>query len=216
MKRSILITMVVLSLLITGCETMQMKPIEHISHKEIAMVEDKDVGMVYLEPGFNFKMYDALLISKVQTQSVVPMKGIDPEEAGIFFRKQLVKTISNAGIFKLVTDDATQAIAGQVALPRMLSLESFFTEMEPGNQALRYFVGYGAGAAKIQVEFEIRDPQTKKLLYKASDRFVGAGGGLGGDSKLLINMNLTKMAEAQAEFMKRIASGGKIEKSQHD
>jgi len=70
--------------------------------------------------------------------------------------------------------------------------------LEPGNRALRYFVGFGAGAAKAQVEIDVRDLKTKKILYKSSDRRIGFMGGFGGNSKDFLADFLAKIAKGQA------------------
>ncbi|MBL7075802.1 DUF4410 domain-containing protein [candidate division KSB1 bacterium] len=210
--KKIVLALLLLSLI--GCGAHRMTPVENISHKDFQMIEDKDAGMVYLSPGFDFKGYETLIISGLPISPNIPKTDIDLEELNIYFIKQLIKNMNNTGLFTKVTDDTAAISDPNKQTGKTLVLESSLSELEPGNRALRYFVGFGAGAAKAQVEIDIRAPETKKILYKSSDRRVGFMGGFGGDSKdFLINF-LNLIAEGQASFMKRISTGGKIEKAQ--
>ena len=95
---------------------------------------------------------------------------------------------------------------------KVLVLEGSFSDLDPGNQALRYFGGgLGGGRAKVQVETEIKDPVTKRVLFRASDRRIhtGAWSVLGGGSQGLILECLNEVAEGHAKFIKRVATDEK-------
>lgn len=212
MKRLRMMFIAVLFLaFIFGCGAMKVSPVETSFTKGVEMVEDKDIGKVYLAPDFNFKGYDILLITELSTASVLPQKGIDPEEMRIYFKNQLIKRLGETGVFKTVTDDNSVLSSKQASTTKILIMEGIFTELDPGNQALRYFVGFGAGAAKVQIETVVKDPQNKQAYFMVSDRRAAAMGAFGGNSKAFILDSLSKIAEAHASFIKRIASGGKIE-----
>lgn len=55
-------------------------------------------------------------------------------------------------------------------------------EAEYGNRALRYFVGFGAGAGHVTVTIEMKDPDGK-VLYSGSSKADLAIGVFGGDMK---------------------------------
>lgn len=195
-----------------GCGAMKVTPIETGVQKGIELVEDKDLGKVYLASGFNFAPYDTLLISEPSTSLVSPKENIDPNEMKIVLKNQLLAKLEALDVFTTVMDDKTVLSSEAISAPKVLVMKSKITELDPGNRALRYLVGFGAGSTKVQVETEIRDSKTKQLYFMSSDRRLAAFGVFGGDSKGYILDSLSKIAEAHALFIKRIASGGKIEK----
>ena len=92
--------------------------------------------------------------------------------------------------------------AGVSGSGRTLVIRARVTKVDPGSQAARYFVGFGAGAVKIGILGEIVDGSSGKVLVRfAQERrsgFGGFGGGygalfartarqLGGDVAGLIN-----------------------------
>src|SRR5205807_9806708 len=85
---------------------------------------------------------------------------------------------------------------------KMLVIRARLTKVDPGSQAARYFIGFGAGAVKIAIVGEIIDRSSGKVLVRfAQERrsgFAAFGGGygelfqrtarqLGGDIGELIN-----------------------------
>lgn len=213
MKIFITINIVTLCLLSNfGCGAMKVTPVETGMKKGIEMVEDKDLGKVYLAPGFHFKPYDTLFISTPSTSLMSPKEDIDPNEMKMFLKNQLLTKLDALDVFITVTDDKSALSSEVISAQKVLSMKSTITELDPGSRALRYLVGFGAGSTKVQVETEIRDSKTEQLYFMASDRRSAAFGAFGGDSKGYILESLSKIAEAHALFIKRIASGGKIEK----
>jgi hypothetical protein len=221
MKRFVIFFAVSLFFLInSGCGAMKTKPVVTGGQMEFEMREDKDIGKVYLAPGFNFKGCETLVVLETSTASVLPKKDIDPEEMGIYLKNQLIRHLGETKVFSNVTDDVSVLSTKQGMLSSVFVLESAITEIEPGNRALRGLVGLGAGAAKVQVEIAIKDAINKKILFKSLDRRVDPGGiGLGGlaaavESKALLTNALATTAIKHSSFIKRIASGGEIEKEE--
>lgn len=199
-----------------GCGAMgKATPVETGLSNGYEMVEDKNIGKVYLAPGFDFNGYDVLLVLDPSTASILPQEGIDPEEMKIYLKTQLIKELGNTMVFPKVTDDKSILSEKSSSTLKILVLESTFTEIDPGNRALRYFFNFGVssvGSANVQVETELRDYVTKTVYFKGSDRRSRSGGVLGGDSKGLILNSLSKISKVHAVFVKRISSGGKIER----
>lgn len=201
-----------ISLIIIGCGAHRTTPVENISHKDFKLIEDKEAGLVYLSPDFNFKGYETIILTFLPLPSNIHKTDIDPEEMKIYFIKQMEKNLQSTGLFVNVVDELSSSSEKYKLAGKTIILESSFSELDPGNRALRWVVGFGAGATKVQVELEIKEPNTKRILYKSSDRRIGFMGGFGGDSKDFITSSLTQISEGQTSFMKRISSGGKIEK----
>lgn len=192
-----------------GCGAVHVSPVDMAANQGQEMVEDSDLGKVYLAPGFFFRGYDVLVIGDVAPGAALPMKDIDPEAMGIYFKSSLVRQLAQVGVFGRVTDDKSALAPGG---GRVVVLESTFSDLDPGNRALRWIAGFGAGRTKVQVETELKDPQTKQVLFRASDRRVGALGAFGGSTEGFILESLDKIAEAHANFIKRVAATGKADK----
>ena len=89
--KKIILALLLLSLI--GCGVHRMTPVENISHKDFQMIEDKDAGMVYLSPGFDFKGYETLIISGLPISPNIPKTDIDLEEINIYFIKQFTPVL---------------------------------------------------------------------------------------------------------------------------
>jgi hypothetical protein len=207
MKRISIFIVSIFLIFTLGCiGAMKREPVESGFNKGFEMTDDKDLGKVYLAPGFNFKGYDVLLVLDPSTEMVLQKKNIDPEEMKIYFKNQLIKMLRETGVYKTVTDDSSVLSSMQDTGCGALVMKTVFTELDPGNRALRYLIP-GAGATKVQVESEIKDSKTEKIYFKASNRMSAIMGTFGGDSKAFILDSLYKIAEAHAAFIKRISSG---------
>jgi hypothetical protein len=65
--------------------------------------------------------------------------------------------------------------------------------MNPGSQAARYWVGFGAGKAETRVRGELVDGPTGRTLAKFEDSKATTGGFLGGGYSGLLEDHLTEM-----------------------
>jgi hypothetical protein len=210
--RSIVLVILAFSLIaVTGCGAIKVTPVQMEATSPVSMIEDGDLGLVYLAPGFNAKGIDTLLVLDPSTQAVFEKKEMDPDTMGILLKHELVKQLSDSGAFARVTDDRSILSRANASSGKVLTLEASFSELDPGSRALRWFVGWGAGRTKVQVESEIRDPATRQLYFKASNRKIGLGPGkvFGGESQAFILESLNEIAEAHGAFFKRIASSMK-------
>lgn len=211
MKSRLFTAVLATSLLIYGCGAIRVTPVETETNPAIEMVDDEDLGKVYLLPGFDFSKIDLLVVMDPSTRAVFEKKEIDPDAMAIHLKHGLVTRLSEARVFVKVTEDRS-VLSSLKAFPgKVLVLETSFTELDPGSRALRWLAGlYGAGRTKVQIESEIRDPETKRLYFKASSRRIGMMGVFGGDSKDFILESLEGIAASHGAFVKRIAAGGKV------
>lgn len=196
---------------LVGCGTWKAAPVQTAPTAGMDMKSDKDLNSVYLAPGFNFNGYEGLLISLPSTQAVFEKKEIDPEEMAVYFKSKLTEELKKLGIFKVVADENSPS-ANTLPRDKLLVMKIVFTEMDPGSRALRYMVGFGAGATKVQVDSEVKNCLTAEVYCRASQRRVGFMGAFGGSSKGFIHDSLEGMAKDIASFVKRVASGEKIAK----
>lgn len=187
-----------------GC-THNVTPIDVTSHENVKFIDDDDLGKVYISRNFNVNNYDVLLVKDVSIDKVFPIKDIEPEEMALILKHNLVEKIRETNAFEKVTDDIDilSENTEQFRSERILILKSEFTELDPGNRALRYFAYFtGAGRVKVQVETRYVDFQGDKMC-QSSDRRVAVFGILGGNSKDFVEDSLEGIAEAHASFLKR-------------
>lgn len=85
--------------------------------------------------------------------------------------------------------------AGEDAGANELLVRGRVTTMDPGSRAARYFAGFGAGAARTQVEVEIVDGGTNTVLAKFTQERRSGVGAAGGDYEDLLNRNLRAIGE---------------------
>jgi hypothetical protein len=63
---------------------------------------------------------------------------------------------------------------------KMLVVRARLTKVDPGSQAARYFLGFGAGAVKIAIAGEIIDRDSGKVLVRFAQERRSAFGAFGG------------------------------------
>ncbi|MGI8820308.1 MAG: DUF4410 domain-containing protein [Chthoniobacterales bacterium] len=83
-----------------------------------------------------------------------------------------------------------QVQAGQGGGANALVVRVRITKTDPGSRAARYFVGFGAGAAKIGIAGEIVDGRTGKVLVRFAQERRSFAGGFGGDYRDLLDRTL--------------------------
>ncbi len=76
---------------------------------------------------------------------------------------------------------------------RKLILRGKVEKMDPGSQAARYWVGFGAGAVKTEISGELFDPESGKVLIKFDQERRSAVGEFGGDYEELMDRNLEQI-----------------------
>ncbi len=77
--------------------------------------------------------------------------------------------------------DVSLLDAGAAAPPDAIVVEGKFTALDPGSQAKRYFVGFGAGKSMVGVSGSVKTSEGKVLATFAHRRISAMGVG-GGDS----------------------------------
>jgi hypothetical protein len=74
-----------------------------------------------------------------------------------------------------------QRKAGANRSGKTLVVRARLTKVDPGSQAARYFVGFGAGAVKIAIVGEIIDRASGKVLVRFAQERRSAFGAFGGN-----------------------------------
>jgi hypothetical protein len=168
------------------------------------VTEDADAGLVGIAGGFDLKRYTVLLVDRYTIPASL-VKDEDDKKYATFFpvalQSELVARLRATGLFdRVVNLGETQLAPGDQPA---LKLEGTITKLDPGSRALRYVVGFGAGAAKAQAETRLVDVQTGKVMVVTADRREAFFGIFGGDSEDHMREALSDMARDYARFMVR-------------
>jgi hypothetical protein len=196
---------------LAGCGAHRMTPIAPQAIADLKPdVEDADGGLVGLRPDFAPKTYTAIVLTPFK---VAPTEIKDDEDARLakdmtaYFQAQLVRRLEAAGIFARVIDGAASADTPQGL--RVLRLEGEMPKLTEGSQALRYFVGFGAGAAKAQIETRLIDVQSRRVEMITADRRAAGMGIFGGDGRQFVTESMDQMADGYVKLLRHLSEGGR-------
>jgi hypothetical protein len=92
-----------------------------------------------------------------------------------FFRRGFVDTIQPKQVFETVEDPAPAPLPGSSLL-----LTGRITEVDEGNEALRWLIGMGAGKAIVKGTFVLSDASGKTLSKFEAQESYSEGAGVGG------------------------------------
>src|SRR5215470_6197068 len=195
------------ALLTTGCLGAMSRPPENpvTAGGLTPVTEDEDAGLIGVAPGFELKRYTVIFVDRFTVPASL-VRDADDQKAAVLFpvalQSELVTRLRATGLFdRVVNLSETQAPAGEYTA---LRLEGTVTKLDPGSRALRYMVGFGAGATKAQAETRLVDVQTGKVMVVTADRREAYFGIFGGDSEDHMREALSDMARDYARLMVRL------------
>jgi uncharacterized protein DUF4410 len=169
------------------------------------LIEDPEAGLVSVAPGFRLADYPVILIDLFKVSDSEINDGEDRHLAGLIpslFQSEVIARMRAAGLFDRVVNIAD----GGTAPPniRAARLEGVITRLGAGNRALRYMVGFGAGASKAQLETRLVDSETGRVLIATADRREASFGLFGGDSEEHLREAFSDMARDYARLLSRL------------
>ena len=198
------------AMLLGGCGAHQMSPVAPQGAGTLKPnIEDADGGMVGMHPNFGAKSYSAIILTPFKINS---REAQDEEDARLakdmsaYLQAQLVRKLKAAGIFAKVID--ASASAEMPSNEKVLRLEGDLSEITQGNRAARYLVGFGAGAAKAQIETRLLDAQSGRIELITADRRAAAFGIFGGNGRQYVTESMDQMADGYVRLLKHLAAGG--------
>ena len=119
-------------------------------------------------------------------------------------QEQGPKTLAERFVVKLKElgpfTDVTTADAGSGGIADALVVDGKFTGIDPGSQAKRYFVGFGAGKSSVSVSGTLTAPDGTRLATFAQRR-IGVMGVAGGDSLQKLLSDTRSIGEDVAKFV---------------
>ncbi len=203
-----------LSPVLSGCGAVQTKAHDAAGVGGLQPTQDdKDAGLVGISPGFKLNDYRVIAVERF---TVAPEDIKDEDDKAlaasmpIFLQSELVRRLRDSGLFgKVVNLSETPFQAGP---ERALKLEGSITRLTGGSRALRFWVGFGAGRSKAQVETRFVDLQSGLVVMVTADRRVAAISealslDYGGDSEGLLKQSFDNMARDLARFLARLGRG---------
>jgi hypothetical protein len=172
------------------------------------LVEDPEAGLVSVAPGFRLGDYPVILIDAFKVSDSEMNDAEDRHLADLMpslFQSEVIARLRAAGLFDRVIDVAD----GGTAPPnlRALRLEGVITRLGAGNRALRYMVGFGAGASKAQLETRLVDGETGRVVIVTADRREASFGLFGGDSEEHLREAFSDMARDYTRMLARLRPG---------
>ena len=200
----------VAALLLTGCiGAYRVPPVSPAAVGSPGpLVEDPEAGLVSVTPGFRLGDYPVILIDAFKVSDSEMNDAEDLHLAGLMpslFQSEVIARLRAAGLFDRVINLAD----GGSAPPnvRALRLEGTITRLGAGNRALRYMVGFGAGASKAQLETRLVDSESGRVVIVTADRREASFGLFGGDSEEHLREAFSDMARDYARMLARLRPG---------
>jgi hypothetical protein len=169
---------------------------------EVALREEKDFGQVWLSPGFDFKGYDAVLVTEPRAE--VPKLNPDGianlEWARGVLRTELAAALQERKLFTVVQSPAEVRPGG-----RLLRLDSTIVEYEKGGGGARFFAGgYGAGHPVIKVRGQLIADGRPLFVYEARRSSVSTSARIFGgyrSDKAIQEEDIKHLAKGLGEFI---------------
>ncbi len=196
--------------LLAGCGAHRMTPVDARPVGDLkAEVVDADGGHVGVAPDFKPAAYRVVVLEPFEV-SASEIKDQDDvrfaKDMAAYLHAQVLRRLQAAGIFASVVD-ATVSTA-QSSGERAIRLQGQISKLTEGSQALRYFVGFGAGAAKAQIETRLVDAQSQRVVLITADRRAAGMGIFGGDGRQFVTESLDQMADGYVKLLKHLWGGG--------
>jgi hypothetical protein len=95
--------------------------------------------------------------------------------------------------------------------PQSVVLSGTITEVNKGSGAERFWIGMGAGQARIQGAFEIKNPEGSSLFQFSARRTYLGGAGIGGAGILSMEELTSRLGETVAKSVAEWLNGQKLE-----
>jgi hypothetical protein len=159
-----------------------------------------DLDQVEIKQLFKLSDYGSVTIEPFDTKEIeIPAADDNTSkpviEAQSLFNERFIKKIQGELESKPVLSkiDATQ---GKVLLVR-----GKLITMNPGAKSARFFAGFGAGHAKVEIKCEIVDAKTNTVLATLTQARLSSGGWLGGSYEGLLEDLTEEVAEDTASLI---------------
>ncbi len=159
-------------------------------------------------PGKPLAGYQVLVLQSFKVDPAAEQAGFGDAQAKLLQAALLIKLRQTKKLFDAVIDGASGAAATSASgdttsqapaasEAKKLVAAGTVTNFTPGSRAARYVIGFGAGAAKLQVEFVFQDAASGQELLRVNDHRTYWAGTFGGSK----NDAMSKTAEGMAQSL---------------
>ncbi|RMD62325.1 MAG: DUF4410 domain-containing protein [Alphaproteobacteria bacterium] len=145
------------------------------------------------------RVYDTVFIGDIDSSEKI-WQGRLP-----YFREGLVDKLHEAGLFTQVSDTVPETLPESAIL-----VSGTVTEVDKGNKALRFLIGFGAGRARVEGNFAIADKSGVLARFTSAKAYSG-GAGIGGIDMMDMDELMTALGEVTAESIIRWSKGESLE-----
>jgi hypothetical protein len=199
---------------LAACGNVQVKADQPIGTATLKpTVEDKRAGLVGIAPEFTPKAYRRISV-EIFTVTDKNIDGDDDKQFAkvmpVYLQAKLVEQLRAERLFEQVAtpEDATSPPEGG----RTLKLQGTITELSGGSRALRFWISFGAGRSRVQLETRMVDTESGAVLLVTADRRIGVMSeamslDYGGGSRELLEQTLSDAARDFVRFLTRLAAG---------
>ena len=199
---------------LAACGNVQVKPDQPIGTETLKpTVEDKRAGLVGITPEFMPKAYRRISVEIFAVTDKNIDGGDDKQFAPVmpvYLQAKLVEQFRVAQLFEQVAtpEDAASPPDGG----KTLKLQGTITELSGGSRGLRFWIGFGAGRSRVQLETRMVDAESGTVLLVTADRRIGVMSeamslDYGGGSRELLEQTLSDAARDFVQFLTRLAAG---------
>lgn len=155
-----------------------------------------DLDEVTIVQPFNAAAYAQIAVESFDTKGVKMPATQDNTYKAVILALQRMKPAFMQG----VGEKAKRKVAGN-APGKTLVVRARLTKVDPGSQAARYFVGFGAGAVKIAMVGEIIDGASGKVLVRFAQERRSGFGAFGGGYSTLFERTARELGEDVGEVI---------------
>lgn len=155
---------------------------------------------------FNLNDYSKVVVASLDTSATpLPPSGENTYQPVTVVLKSSSEIFTQAVKEQFKEADSQVAVVGPEAAvksaPGSLLVKGKVTRMDPGSQALRYWVGFGAGRSTVEVAGEVIDLQSNKPLLKFKHAKASGIGGFGGDYQKFLTDDTHDVGEDVAKMI---------------
>jgi hypothetical protein len=135
-----------------------------------------DVDEVTIIRPFNAAAYDQIAVESFDSEGVKLPPANENTFSAVQSAIRMMKPAFMDGLAQKAQRKTTAKASGKTLVVR-----ARLTKVDPGSQAARYFVGFGAGAVKIAIIGEIIDGSSGKVLVRFAQERRSGFGAFGGN-----------------------------------
>lgn len=163
--------------------------------------EWNNLDQVEIKQLFKLSDYDSITIEPFETKGIelptVEDNTYKPvTEAQSSFNDRFIKKIQGE------LDDKPVLSKIDTAHGKVLLVRGKLITMNPGAKSARFFAGFGAGHAKVEIKCEIVDAKTNAILATLTQARLSSGGWLGGSYGGLLEDLTEEVAEDTSSLIK--------------